>query len=180
MSSSTDIQLVGIAASTPSGGIGNAGGLPWPRLRRDMQFFRDTTTAGDGENAMVMGRRTWESLPPAARRGRACFVVSSTLTTLDGATVVPSLAACLEIVETTTTRRVFVIGGARLLEECLFHPQCRQFFWTQIAGEFPCDTFLSARTLARLGEAAAAAEAVALHENLEDAGVRYRILELNI
>src|ERR1700734_3445652 len=44
-------------------GVGKDNALPWPRLRGDFAHFKAvTSTASDGRrNAIVMGRRTWES-----------------------------------------------------------------------------------------------------------------------
>lgn len=69
-----------VVASTPLGGIGMAGKLPWD-IRTDMSFFRDTTksTRGTGKrNAVIMGRRTWSSIPAEFRplKDRANVVLS--------------------------------------------------------------------------------------------------------
>lgn len=66
--------LSAIAAVGPNGELGLGGGLPWPRLRPDLGFFRKTT----GASPLVMGRRTWESLPDGSRPlpGRASFILS--------------------------------------------------------------------------------------------------------
>lgn len=55
-----------ILATGPNGELGNKGGLPWPHLPSDLKFFTKLTT-GRTRNAVVMGRKTWESLPPAHR-----------------------------------------------------------------------------------------------------------------
>lgn len=96
-----------ILAATPSLGIGKAGTLPWPQLRKEMGYFARVTkrvapTAscarngagggrGDGAvndgagavgrrliNAVVMGRKTWDSIPPRFRPlpGRLNVIVS--------------------------------------------------------------------------------------------------------
>ena len=59
-----------IVAVDATSGIGRAGRLPWP-LRGDMRHFRETTrrTADPARrNAVIMGRRTWESLPNGSRQ----------------------------------------------------------------------------------------------------------------
>lgn len=63
-----DVQL--IVAQTRERGIGFQGGLPWPRLPLDMKRFVDLssiTSQPDLQNAVIMGRKTWDSIPPAFR-----------------------------------------------------------------------------------------------------------------
>ncbi|CAI4052001.1 dihydrofolate reductase SKDI_15G3760 [Saccharomyces kudriavzevii IFO 1802] len=64
------IPIVGIVACLqPDMGIGFQGGLPW-RLSKEMKFFRQVTSStkdANKKNAVVMGRKTWESIPPKFR-----------------------------------------------------------------------------------------------------------------
>jgi dihydrofolate reductase len=57
-----------IVAATATNGIGINGGLPW-RLPREMAYFaRITSQAPAGQtNAVIMGRKTWESIPSKFR-----------------------------------------------------------------------------------------------------------------
>ena len=69
-----------VVAATKTWGIGAGGALPW-RLPGDLRHFRELTarTADPGKlNAVVMGRRTWDSLPPKFRPlpGRVNVVLS--------------------------------------------------------------------------------------------------------
>ncbi|KAL5414349.1 hypothetical protein PMIN03_003238 [Paraphaeosphaeria minitans] len=82
------LALTLILAATPSLGIGRAGALPWPQLRKEMAYFRRVTsrvpksvpTSGGSKrcNAVVMGRKTWDSIPPRFRplEGRVNVVVT--------------------------------------------------------------------------------------------------------
>ena len=56
--------LIVIVAATKANGIGVNGRLPW-RLPGDMAYFaRITSNAPEGyTNAVIMGRKTWESIP---------------------------------------------------------------------------------------------------------------------
>jgi dihydrofolate reductase len=93
-SSSRAIPLTLIVACSPANGIGKAGGLPW-RLKREMAYFKKVTMtpgaiASNGssstsdsqpyKNAVIMGRNTWESIPPKFRplAGRINLVISRT------------------------------------------------------------------------------------------------------
>src|SRR5262245_13662389 len=52
-----------VVAADLDWGIGKDNGLPWPRLKGDMAHFRRiTSTCEPGKlNAIIMGRKTWES-----------------------------------------------------------------------------------------------------------------------
>ena len=55
------MKIAMIVAMDESGFIGKDGSLPW-RMSSDLKRFKDLTS-GDGFNAVVMGRKTWDSLP---------------------------------------------------------------------------------------------------------------------
>ena len=59
------MKLAMIVAMDEDGCIGQQGDLPW-RLKSDMLRFKSLTEA-DGFNAVIMGRKTWDSLPEAYR-----------------------------------------------------------------------------------------------------------------
>jgi len=112
-------DLVVIAAVARNGVIGRGGALPW-HLAADMQHFRELTREGP----VVMGRRTWDSLPARYRPlpGRSNIVVSRRAGwTAEGALAAPSLQAALRLAQLRLgpARRVFVIGGAQLYREAL-------------------------------------------------------------
>ena len=77
-----------ILAATRSMGIGHHGALPWPRLKAEIAHFARLTKRPPPSpvptapllNAVVMGRKTWDSLPASARplKGRINVVVSRT------------------------------------------------------------------------------------------------------
>ena len=55
------MKIMMIVAMDDQGIIGQDGELPW-RLSSDLKRFKKLTVA-DGFNAVVMGRKTWDSLP---------------------------------------------------------------------------------------------------------------------
>ena len=94
------IYLIVATTINPPLGIGLKGQLPWPPLRADMAFFKrvtSTTTkapsSSDGRtkvmNAVIMGRKTWESIPPKFRplSGRLNVVVTRSMTAEIGAQI---------------------------------------------------------------------------------------------
>jgi dihydrofolate reductase len=94
--------------------IGRDGEMPW-HLPEDLAHFQDCTR---GE-AVVMGRRTWESLPPRFRPlpGRFNIVVTSGQAPRGSASAT-TLAGALELVnEQEPSSDAWIIGGARLFAE---------------------------------------------------------------
>merc|ERR1719421_691737 len=88
-----------IVATTQKGGIGKDGTLPW-KLPEDMAHFKKVTTAApEGKmNAVVMGRKTWESIPEKFKPlpGRINVVLSRKAAEPDFSSPYPSdvLTAC--------------------------------------------------------------------------------------
>jgi dihydrofolate reductase len=110
--------------------IGRDGGLPW-HLPGDLRRFRELTTG----HAVVMGRRTYESLPDAFRPlpNRRNVVLSSDPSyRADGAEVVADLEAAL-------AARCFVIGGGVTYAQALPHAQ--RVYATEIDAQIDGDTF---------------------------------------
>ena len=108
---STPATIGMIWAQSRSGVIGRDGRLPW-RIPEDLAHFREVT---DG-HPVVMGRRTWESLPERYRPlpGRRNLVLSRQPGyRAPGAEVVGSLAEAVRRA-TSTDREVWLIGGAEV------------------------------------------------------------------
>ena len=98
-------QLNLIWAQSSSGVIGRANGIPW-RLPEDMARFKDLTMG----HTVIMGRRTWESLPATFRPlpGRRNVVLTRQADYMaDGAEVVTSL-------EDAPLDDAWVIGGSEI------------------------------------------------------------------
>ncbi|MCA1191300.1 MULTISPECIES: dihydrofolate reductase [unclassified Saccharopolyspora] len=122
--------MIGLVwAQSTTGVIGRDGTMPW-HLPEDLKHFR-TTTAGA---TVLMGRRTWESLPPRFRPlpGRRNLVLSRT--PQDGAETFPDLAAALAAPEGD----VWVIGGAAVYRAAL--PLADRIVVTEIRERFDGDT----------------------------------------
>lgn len=96
--------------------IGRAGDLPW-HLREDLKHFR-STTAGD---AVVMGRRQWESLPEKVRPlpGRRNVVLTRNPNyRAPGAELATTLEQALALV---ADQDAWICGGGQVYDEALPH-----------------------------------------------------------
>lgn len=135
-----------VVAADLDWGIGKDGGLPWPKLAGDLAHFkRLTSTAPEGKrNAIVMGRKTWDSKEVARRPlpRRLNIVVSrGALEVPAGVIAARSLDGALAAV-TPDVDATFVVGGAHLLREGLEHPQLRWVYLTRVEGRFGCDVVI--------------------------------------
>ena len=167
-----------VVAADLDWGIGKANGLPWPKLRGDLAHFRrvTTSTAKEGaRNAIVMGRKTWESKEVGGKPlpKRLNVVVSrNPLTVPEGVVAARSLDEALAVRDVET---IFVVGGAGLFQEALVDARLRYVYLTRVEGRFDCDVKmpdLDARGYVR--DATWDGEAIG-----EDNGVRYRIERLS-
>ena len=120
-----------VAAVARNGVIGANGGLPW-RLPDDLKRFRALTRG----HAVIMGRRTWESLPGPLADRQNIVVTSQASYVAAGARIVPGLDEALAAVELPAP--AFCIGGAVLYRDAL--PRATTLHLTEIARDYEGDT----------------------------------------
>lgn len=125
-----------IAAIGRSGQLGLNGGIPWFEPL-DLQHFRNLTYG----HAVIMGRRTWESLK-APLMGRLNLMVSSTHPQPHSLAVEvrPTLVQALYRAE-LLEREAWVIGGAKLYEDALAHKDAGLLFLTRVDYDGVADVF---------------------------------------
>lgn len=118
-----------IAAIGRNSEAGKDGGLLC-RLPADLKHFKDVTSG----HAVIMGRKTFDSLPKGPLPNRRNMVVSRNAgLKIEGAEVYPSLdAAFIRLIDES---EVFVIGGARIYEQAL--PVADKLYLTKIHTDFP-------------------------------------------
>ena len=152
-----------VVASDELGGIGKNQTLPW-KLSKEMKHFKSLTADVSKpmtQNAVIMGRKTWESIPEKFRPlpGRLNVVLSASGRVYEksnkenggpgeddaegGAKCLPegvlARASIEEALETLSTgeykdiiEKVFVIGGAKVYEEALKSEQCEAVHLTEV------------------------------------------------
>ncbi len=128
-------ELVILAAVARNGVIGKDGALPW-RLPEDLRHFRELTMG----HPVLMGRKTWDSLPSRVRPlpGRRNVVLTRQAGwQAEGAEVVSSLDDALA--RLAGEGRVFVIGGAELYAAAM--PLADALALTEIDREFDGDVY---------------------------------------
>lgn len=118
-----------ITALCRGGGIGYKGSLPWPNIARDMRFFAKTTKPnnidGSIKTAVLMGRKTWDSLPPNAKplKNRDNIIISSSSSSTNGATDNSNIIHIEHIDQLKIFEHMYdviwIIGGSSIYEQCI-------------------------------------------------------------
>lgn len=131
------IPLAIVVARAANGVIGRDGGLPW-RLKSDMALFKSTTMG----KPIIMGRKTWDSLPRRPLPGRMNLVLSR-----DGSFEPQGAVVCERFDEAVQIAReeaeddganeVCVIGGEALFALAL--PKARRLYLTEVQAEVEGD-----------------------------------------
>lgn len=125
------ISMVNIIVAIDSrGAIGNGGDMVY-HISEDLRRFRELTTG----NTVVMGRKTFESLPKGALPNRRNIVVSRNPEfEAPGAELAPSLEEALELAA-EGPGETFIIGGAQIYAAAL--PLADRLYLTMIEATAP-------------------------------------------
>jgi len=122
-----------VVARAQNGVIGRDGGLPW-HLSADLKRFKALTMG----SAMVMGRKTFESLPGLLPGRRHIVLTRDGEWSAAGAEIAHSVEQAVELAR---GEPVSVIGGAEIF--ALFLPHADRIELTEVLGDIEGDTFIS-------------------------------------
>ena len=101
------------------GGLGVFNDLPWPMIKGDMKFFKSVTSSHKN-NVVIMGRKTWESIPEKHRPlPNRINVVLSSNQTFENALSFKTLDSAMEHLETMDTNEIFICGGESLYNQTI-------------------------------------------------------------
>lgn len=140
-----------VVALDEKNGIGKDGRLPW-HLSADLKYFKELTSQTrfkDKRNVVIMGRKTWESLP---ERFRPLPNRINVVLTHDEGKIFPqdvlkarNFEEVFKILQSPAYKErfesVFVIGGAQIFQEAISLSSCKKIYATHILGDFQCNTF---------------------------------------
>jgi dihydrofolate reductase len=121
-----------IIARASDGTIGDKGTLPW-RLPNDLKRFKALTMG----RPMIMGRKTFASLPGLLPGRRHIVLTRDALWSAPGAEVAHDVAGALAL---AGDGEVAVIGGADVLAQ--FEPHAQRYELTEVHGDYAGDTVL--------------------------------------
>jgi dihydrofolate reductase len=137
-------MIKAILACDQEWGIGKDGDMPWPHNSADLQWFKKMTHG----QIVVMGRKTWESLPRRPLPNRINLVISSNWMDqfnpkphgIYGGDDVCKIVTDVIQARYTGVEDICIIGGAQLVESCL--PIIDELWLSRIEGVYNCDTVL--------------------------------------
>jgi dihydrofolate reductase len=95
-------------------------------------------------NAVVMGRKSWESIPPKYRplKDRMNVVITrNSRLTAEGSVVVGSVEGATEATKRPEVNKTFIIGGAEIYKAALERKEARRILLTRVLSDFDCDAF---------------------------------------
>jgi dihydrofolate reductase len=139
-----EARITMVVARADNGVIGKDGGLPW-HLSEDLKHFKRVTMG----SAMIMGRRTFESLPGLLPGRRHIVLTRDPAWHAEGAEIAPSAEEALAL---AGQERVSIIGGAEVF--AVFEPLAEAVELTEVRGAPEGDTFLPPFDPARWRETA--------------------------
>lgn len=115
------VNIKAIAAVSLNGVIGKNGELPW-RLPGELKWFKKITLG----HIIVMGRKTWESLP-GALPGRENWVLSRTSNSSQNP---PFFTSFEQVVKQARGQTIFIIGGGEIYSTYL--AVCEELYLTEV------------------------------------------------
>lgn len=140
----TRISMI-VAALKPSYGIGFQGKMPW-RLRQEIRYFKHVTSQGN--NAVIMGRKTWELIPgkfrPLPDRTNVVLSREPPADPQEGVIYALSFDDALLKLKDRNIDNIFIIGGAQLYNSLANDDRITRIYLTDIrlANQVEMDTFL--------------------------------------
>jgi dihydrofolate reductase/thymidylate synthase len=130
-------------------GFGYQNDIPW-KISEDLTFFKDITTKTKNKNktnAVIMGRKTYESIPKQYRplKNRINIVLSNTINHIDNVIVLKSVNEVLIYIHTNrkNIEKSFVIGGLKVYEEFFNRNLVTNIYENFIHHEYMCDKYLN-------------------------------------
>ncbi|MGE3872563.1 MAG: dihydrofolate reductase [Parvibaculaceae bacterium] len=119
-------RIVFVVAVARNGVIGRQGELPW-RISSDLKRFKAITMG----KPVIMGRKTWESLPRRPLPGRLNIVITRDRHyQAEGAVVTASVAEAVAEARQTESDEICVIGGAEIFRQML--PMADRLYLTEV------------------------------------------------
>ena len=125
-----------IIACDPNGGIGYQNKLPWSKIEGDLPRFKELTTG----KKVIMGRKTFESLPVKPLPDRKNYVLSKNQVKVEPGKLGVMSFSNLELMKNVIDDDCWIIGGAQVIKACW--EMINEVYLTKTLTEYTCDVFI--------------------------------------
>lgn len=132
-----------IVCTDNNNGIGKNNKIPW-NCKEDMKFFKNITK----NNVVIMGRKTWESLPKKLSDRVNIVLTKSPEKLIEKSPdyLFSNLNDLLTFIDKNhkkkfKSKKIFVIGGSSIYEQFLKLRLVYEIYWNSIDNNYNCDTF---------------------------------------
>ena len=140
-----------IVAIDKKNGIGKNNQIPWHLSGDFKHFAKITKTTKDlaKQNAVLMGKNTWDSLPdkykPLPERLNVVLIKGGQIDLPKKVIQYNSFNKALgDLEKDKIIENIFIIGGGILYQSTISHPKCEKIYLTRIDQDFNCDIFFPA------------------------------------
>ena len=144
-----DMKINMIVACCANNGIGFKNSIPW-FIRNDLKYF-SKTTKGNKNNTIIMGRKTWESLPKKPLPNRHNIILSRNVEvdkqikqmSSENVSCFQSSQQALEFCKKNSFDEVWIIGGTEIYKhfyQC-FTDDIKKIYITRVKKEYECDVY---------------------------------------
>ena len=152
-----ELNLI-VAYCKKNNGIGNENSIPW-YLKSELKYFKEVTSNNENnlKNIVIMGRKTWDSLPKKPLPNRINVILSkqenndykeNIESKYNDTYVINDLVKYIQTLNEKNqnhTQKIFIIGGAQIYKHTLDLSESNNFnlnlYITEIYNEFDCDTY---------------------------------------
>ena len=144
-----------ILACTFDGGIGYNNCIPW-NIKNELYLFKKITGNKDQfkQNAVIMGRNTWESLPIKPLKDRLNIIITSDNNFINKDNIISfsNIDSAFEYCERTINiNKVFVIGGKSIYDLCLnnekYSNNIEYVYLSVIYNYYHCNIFINLKNI---------------------------------
>ena len=128
-----------VAFTKKSRGIGYKNTLPWNKIKLDLQRFKTLTK----NNIIIMGRKTWDSIPNKPLKNRINIIISNTIIVeYPNTFVCKNIDDAFKIInDYVKNKEIYIIGGQQLYEQTITMSNCNKLYITEINQHYICDTY---------------------------------------
>lgn len=147
-----------ILACTFDGGIGYNNHIPWD-IKSELYLFKHITGNKDNfkQNAIIMGRKTWDSLPHKPLKDRINIIITSDnkFANHDNVISFSNIDSAFEYCERTINiGKIFVIGGKSIYDLCLnnekYSKNIENIYISIIYKFYTCNIFIDIKNILTL------------------------------